>query len=121
MIKPKNRSGARGEKRAERFLIKKGYTVVAKNQRVGHVEIDLLAVKNDFLCLVEVKTRQSPDFGFPEEFVDRKKRERLIRAAKLLSARKAYRDLRIRFDIISVLYRDKEVEINHIENAFEQE
>ena len=120
MSKPKNRSGARGEKRAEKFLIKKGYTIAGRNQRVGHVEIDLLALKEDCLCLVEVKTRKSVDFGFPEEFVDRKKQERLIRAAKLLSARRAYRDMRIRFDIISVLYRDNEVDINHIENAFEE-
>lgn len=121
MPDPKNKLGPRGEKRAEQFLIKKGYTIVGKNKRVGHVEIDLLALKDDFLCLVEVKTRQSPDFGFPEEFVDRKKQVRLIRAAKLLASRKPYRDLRIRFDIISVLYQDREVEINHIENAFEQE
>lgn len=85
------------------------------------MEIDLLAVKGDCLCLVEVKTRKTSDFGFPEEFVDRKKQIRLIRAAKLLSARKAYRDMRIRFDIISVLYRDQDIEINHIKNAFEQE
>jgi putative endonuclease len=84
------------------------------------VEIDLLALKDDCLCLVEVKTRKSADFGYPEEFVDLKKQARLIRAAKLLSARKAYRDMRIRFDIVSVLFIDKAVEINHIENAFEE-
>ena len=120
MSKPKNRSGARGEKRAEKFLIKKGYTIMGRNLKVGHVEIDLLALKEDCLCLVEVKTRKTTDFGLPEEFVDRKKQERLIRAAKLLTARRAYRDMRIRFDIISVLYRDNEVDINHIENAFEE-
>ena len=94
---------------------------MGRNVRVGHVEVDLLAVRDDLLCLVEVKTRKSSDFGFPEEFVDRKKQERLIRAAKLLSARKAFRDKRIRFDIVSVLFTDDRAEINHIENAFEQE
>lgn len=121
MTDPKNKLGPQGEKRAERFLIKKGYTIAGKNKRVGGVEIDLLALKDDFLCLVEVKTRQSLDFGFPEEFVDQKKQVRLIRAAKLLSSRKAYLDLRIRFDIISVLYQGKTIEINHLENAFEEE
>ena len=84
------------------------------------MEIDLLALKDDFLRLVEVKSRQSMNFGFPEEFVVQKKQFRLIRAAKLLSSRKAFRDLRIRFDIISVLYQGKTVEINHLENTFEE-
>ena len=120
MSVPKNKLGVKGEKKAAQFLLKKGYSILGKNIRVGKVEVDLLVRKHDILCLVEVKTRASADFGFPEEFVDRNKQARLIRAAKLLASRKPYRDLHIRFDIISVLYQGKTFEINHIENAFEE-
>jgi putative endonuclease len=113
--------GPKGEARAEKYLIRQGYSVLKRNERVGGVEFDLIARKGDTLCLVEVKSRRSDAFGFPEEFVDAKKRKRMIRGAKLLASRKAFRDLQIRFDVISVLFRGKEVEINHIEHAFEQE
>lgn len=120
MVFPKKTLGQEGEKKAEHHLTGKGYTIVGRNQRVGKVEVDILARKGDILCLVEVKTRTSPAFGLPEEFVDQRKRARLIRAAKLLAARKPFRNLRIRFDIISVLVRGEEIQINHIENAFEE-
>jgi len=116
----KKSRGAAGEKKAENFLKTRGYDILGKNQRLGGVEIDLIASKNGFLCLIEVKTRSSNAYGFPEEFVDYKKQKRLIRGGKLLLNRKAYQNLKIRFDIISVLYEDKKVEINHIKNAFEE-
>ena len=116
----KKTRGREGEKKAENYLKSRGYDILGKNQQVTGVEIDLIACKDNFLCLVEVKTRSSNAFGFPEEFVDYKKQKRLIRAGKILLNRKSYQDLQIRFDIVSVLLKDKNAEINHIKNAFEE-
>jgi putative endonuclease len=115
----KSQSGREGEKEAARYLEKKGYEIVKRNFRTSGVEIDLIAITDDILCFIEVKTRKSSHFGFPEEFVDHRKMERIIRGASVFGNKKEYRHLKIRFDVISVLYRGKTFQINHLENAFE--
>jgi len=112
-------SGREGEKAAARFLEKNGYKILEYNYRVSGSEVDLIAAKDDTICFVEVKTRGTDDFGLPEEFVDRRKRAKIIRAAKIYSSSEKFIDFYVRFDIIAVLYRDGKVRINHIEHAFE--
>lgn len=116
-------SGAGGEEAAARFLEKKGYEIVKQNYRTCGVEIDLIARSGDTLCFVEVKTRKSDDFGLPEEYVDARKRRKIIRGARIFTAQKRYAQARVRFDIVSVDYdgRRKKFNIRHIEDAFEEE
>ena len=90
-----------------------------ENYRVSGSEVDLIAKKNDTVCFVEVKTRGSDDHGLPEEFVDRRKRNKIIRAARIFTADEKYIDFYVRFDIISVIYKDENIKINHIQHAFE--
>jgi len=113
--------GPSGEGAAARFLEKNGYEIVEYNYRVCGSEVDLIAKKDETLCFIEVKTRGSDDYGLPEEFVDKWKRRKIIRAAKVFIGQKVYEDFYVRFDIISVLHKSGEVEINHIEHAFEGE
>ncbi len=94
--------GAAGERCAAEFLARRGYRIVARNVRVEGVEIDLIAVRGDCCAFVEVKTRRGASCGAPEEAVDARKRERIVRgAAAWLRARRAGR-LRARFDVIAV-------------------
>jgi len=116
---PKTTTGAGGEKAAARFLEEKGYKVVERNFEVAGSEVDLIALKGDTLVFVEVKTRGTDDFGLPEEFVDRRKRNRIIRAARIYRATEEYINCFIRFDIIAVLYQQGDIIITHIEHAFE--
>ncbi|MCP5047799.1 MAG: YraN family protein [bacterium] len=112
--------GSAGERAAARFLQKKGYKILEQNYRVSGSEVDVIASKDDDLCFIEVKTRGSDDYGLPEEFVDDRKRRKIIRAAKIYSASEKYVDYYIRFDIISILYKQDDIIINHIEHAFEE-
>lgn len=116
-------SGTEGEKVAARYLEKNGYKILEKNYRVAGSEVDIIAQKDETLCFVEVKTRGSDDYGLPEEFVDERKRRKIIRAAKIYSSQKMYEDFYVRFDIISVLPEgeglDFDIKINHIQHAFE--
>ena len=114
-------SGKGGETAAARYLEKKGYEILNRNYRTCGAEIDVIVKKGETLCFVEVKTRRSGDFGFPEEFVDFRKRRKIIRAARVFSGRRKYAGMKIRFDIISVVYDGRKVKIDHIENAFEEE
>jgi putative endonuclease len=115
----KSAIGPGGEKAAARFLEKNGYEILEYNYRVSGSEVDLIAKKDDTICFIEVKTRGSDDFGLPEEFVDRRKRQKIIRAAKIFCARKPYDDFYVRFDIVAILHHGSEAGIKHIQHAFE--
>jgi putative endonuclease len=119
MTKEATGIGAGGEKSAAQFLVDQGYEILEYNYRVSGSEVDLIAFKDHTLCFVEVKTRGTDDYGLPEEFVDRRKIRKIMRAAKIFSADQKFQDCYIRFDIIAIIYQDNDIIINHIKHAFE--
>jgi putative endonuclease len=114
----RNQLGAQGEEAAARHLMFDGYSILERNWRAGHLEVDIIARKRGLLVFVEVKTLASDAVINPEEHVDRIKRQRLVEAAKIYMKRENL-DQQIRFDIISVTGYAPPFSINHIENAFE--
>lgn len=112
-----NQTGTTGEDIAASFLEKKGYSLLEKNWRFGHEEIDIIASNDSTLVIAEVKTRKSNYFGEPEEFVTRQKQKHLIKAANAY-IEKNNLDLDVRFDIIAVILSEKKQHIHHIEDAF---
>lgn len=113
----KQLQGLAGEDLAATLLAQKGYRILERNWRCGHLEVDIIAETDKHLVIVEVKTRKSVVFGMPEVFVDLQKQRHLIRAAMYYAKFKNVRK-EIRFDIISVVNSPECQEINHIENAF---
>ncbi len=111
-------SGSTGEEAAREYLLSKGYEIIAHNLRLVGVELDIIARSNDILCFIEVKTRLSDSWGRPEEFVDTRKQKRILRAASLFASRPAYRDLRMRFDVIAVSLGPSGPGIEYFEDAF---
>ena len=109
-----------GEKAAEDYLVEMDDLILERNYRLKFGEIDIIAARDGGLVFVEVKTRKSNLFGEPSEYVDRKKQERVKKAAMV------YADVEntdMRFDVIEVFYEEKNgelflVKVNHIENAF---
>lgn len=67
------RIGKWGEQIAAEYLEKKGYTILEKNCRTPHGEIDLVTMFEGITILVEVKTRTSGSFGLPEEGLTNRK------------------------------------------------
>jgi len=57
--------GQRGEAAAAAFLIKRGWQIIAKNYRINHFEIDLIASNNGAIALFEIKTRAESATSFP--------------------------------------------------------
>ncbi len=109
--------GKIGETIAEELLISSGYSIISRNERIGKDEIDIIAKINDWIIFVEVKTRTGL-FMMPEEAVDERKQNALIRFAENYLAKHRL-DVNIRFDIISVLLlQGEEPIVRHIENAF---
>jgi putative endonuclease len=69
--------GRAGEERAARYLTALGYVLLDRNWRCDQGEIDIVAMRDAHLCVIEVKTRRSDAFGHPFEAVDERKRRRL--------------------------------------------
>jgi putative endonuclease len=94
--------GKQGEAYARNFLDKKGLQVLTWNWRSGHHEIDIIATENNVIHFIEVKTRSTLTYGYPEESVSRKKFLNLKLAAVAFLVRYPHRG-RIQFDILSIL------------------
>jgi len=115
--------GASGEEVAAAFLRSKGAQILERNWRPAGFrirgEVDLVVRAGEFVCFVEVKTRQSSDFGEPQEAVGAAKRgqlERLARAWMQLHPDDEF----LRFDILEIWWRDGEnPRVAWIPNAFE--
>lgn len=105
--------GAKGEAKAKRYLVLRGWKILESNYNTPFGEIDIIAKRKDVIAFIEVKTRLSDAFGIPSEAVDNKRKQRYIMGAKYFLMNKNV-DLTVRFDIIEI-YRGQ---LNHIENAF---
>jgi len=108
-----------GQQEAEAFLLTSGYEILARNYRVRGGEIDLVAQQEDYIVFIEVKFRSGVGYGYPRESVGAAKQRRIVKTAMHYIAAHGLDNQDFRFDVVEVLSRDKHVEINHIENAFD--
>jgi putative endonuclease len=116
---PDHANGRRGEDLAHRYLQKRGFVVVARNHRArsGIGELDIVAWEGQMLVFVEVKSRQTEEFGSPDRAIDLDKRDRLIRAGRDY-ARRAGVDWRsVRFDIVNVVFTEPPT-VTHLRDVF---
>lgn len=115
MGKYRKNLGNWGEKLAESFLKKKGYQIVDRHyqKRVG--EIDIIAQKNNELIFIEVTTRTSLSFGWPEESIDWLKQEKIAQTIDHYLAEHPTFSGHYRFDCIIIIKR-KKVTIKHLKN-----
>lgn len=111
----KIKTGNKGETLAAEFLEEKGFTILERNFRFNHGEIDLIAQRENWVLFIEVKTRSSSLYGEPEEFVDSRKINKIFEAAEEWIFTTDWKG-HIRFDIISVKLGDRPV-IEHFEDA----
>lgn len=112
-----NELGKLGEDLAVQYLTDKGYEILERNWRNIHKEIDIIAKEGDDLVIVEVKARQTDEYGEPGIAVTKRKQRMLIAAANAYITRKGL-DVETRFDIVSIVFKDGEPVIEHIEDAF---
>jgi putative endonuclease len=102
---PAQRLGDAAESLVADRLATAGWTILARNVRVGRDELDLIAVDPGpppTTVVVEVRWRARRDFGLAEETVDARKRSRLRRAAWRWLEETAARHRPVRFDLVVV-------------------
>lgn len=123
MTDQRKRFGRRGEELAAGYLSEKGYRILDRNLYTRYGELDLIARKKfsgeDYLIFVEVKTRSSTRFGFPEQAVSAAKLEKMLKSAQIYLQIHPELDLPFQLDVISILLRDRDraPEIRHYENV----
>ncbi|CAN5717497.1 YraN family protein [soil metagenome] len=97
-------TGNLGELLAEEYFVKKGYIILHRNWRHKQLEVDMIAHKNNMLHFIEVKSRTSSDFGYPEENVTKQKIKFLIDAsAEFLYQYPQWK--RIQFDVLAIVMK----------------
>ena len=114
--------GAWGEEAAVGFLRRRAYTVLERNFRCRHGEIDIIAKKGRYIVFAEVKLRKNAEHGAAMEFVTAAKQRRIITTARLwLSTHDC--ELQPRFDVIEIYAPDglqtRRPLIRLIEDAFQ--
>ena len=111
--------GKRGEEAAACFLERREYEILDRNWKCITGEADIVALQDDTLCFIEVKTRKDAQKGFPSEAVDTRKRSRYERIAACYLKDHDYADVRVRFDIIAILVLGEDrAFLRHHLNAF---
>ena len=103
--------GRMGEDIAHRYLRRHGCIVASRNYRppAGRGEIDLVVWEREKLVFVEVKTRETGDFGEPDRAVDDEKRAHLVRVAQDYSRRAGVEWSLVRFDIVAVVLSPRRI------------
>lgn len=104
---PTQRTGQAAEALAAQTLSQAGLVLLAQNLRCKAGEIDLIAMDGATLVFIEVRKRQSLHYGGAAASVNRRKQQRLIRAAQYFLPRLTRRYFAgltppCRFDVISI-------------------
>lgn len=110
----RNDIGLGGENLTAEFLKSSGMRVVDRRAHTPYGEIDLVCLNGDEVVFVEVKTRTSGEYGFPEESVTETKQRHLRNSASWYLSKKRWGDRDWRIDVVSV---DREGSVVHFEDA----
>ncbi len=130
MSTPRQKLGKWGETLAADYLVSKGYTILERNARTAYGEIDLVArqeikIPSDqnssplITVFIEVKTRSTRTFGYPEESITARKQAHMLAAAQAYLQEHPELEGDWRIDVIAIQrYSSKqESAIVHFENA----
>jgi putative endonuclease len=113
-----NELGNLGEDMATAHLLKKSYKILARNYVYLKAEIDIIARNGNTIVIVEVKTRSTPDFGNPQDFLKPAQIKRLVEAAHHFVEELGEEDVEVRFDIVAIIKNKSGIKVEHLEDAF---
>ena len=113
--------GQRGENLACRYLEGMGHTILERNWRNSHLEIDIISFDPQGIHFVEVKTRQMSVQAPPQENVGKSKQARIVKAALgYLNTTQGLprKDIECFFDVIAITFEADQANIEWIPQAF---
>jgi putative endonuclease len=104
-----------------RYLEQEGFQIVARNLRLGRLELDVVARKGELVVIVEVRTRSQGAWTTAFGSITRLKRERVRRAGQRLWRDRYRKDPsveRLRFDAASVVFEGETPHVEYVAAAF---
>ena len=113
--------GKQGEDEVCQYLIRHGHTILDRNWRYGHLEIDIVSLAPDGIHFVEVKSRVVPVQGDPQDAVNAKKQKNIaVAAGKYMSMKENTlgSGLEVWFDVAAVVYDRGSMTVNYFAGAF---
>jgi putative endonuclease len=112
--------GQSGEREAVRVLKKNGCRIIERNYRNPFGEIDIIALDRGTIVFIEVKTRNETGLKNPKEAVTIQKQKRMIKTAEAWMKKNLKKaDAKARFDVIAIVKRLNNNEIEWVKNAFD--
>ncbi len=116
---PRRTFGNRGEELAVAFFEARGFRTVQRNWSCRVGEIDLICEKNGVTHFVEVKTRQSLEFGYPEEAITKSKLAHFRRAIESYLLSMANPPSNYQADALAILIKPGlDPEYHYVENVW---
>lgn len=112
----RRKTGCKGENMAAEFLLGKGYRIEERNWRFRHKEIDIIAIDQETLVIVEVKTRKIAPADYAE-VLSKTKQKYLTEAAEHYIREKNV-ETEVRFDLILITLQGDSWKIDHLTDAF---
>ena len=107
--------GATGEELAALYLTNNGYLILDHNWNLHRgCELDLVAMKDNTLHFIEVKTRSSDQYGEPQTAINWVKMKHICKAIQQYRYRRGFIDIAYQIDSIAIIYRtDNDYELKH--------
>lgn len=110
--------GRRGEQLAVEHLERIGFVVVARNARVGRLELDVIAQRGPLVVICEVRARTSDRLMSPAHSVDFRKVSRVRLAAVQWLKQAGLNHSQLRFDVASIVFETPKGRLSYLEGAF---
>jgi putative endonuclease len=110
--------GKIGEDLACDELDRRGYAILARRYRTRFGEIDIVARDGETIVFVEVKARESHEFGGSAAAVTPLKQQKVANMAVDYLARWRLTNVPCRFDVVAIDFDEGRPEITVYPNAF---
>jgi len=112
--------GSLGEQMACDYLNASGYKVLERNFSCKTGEVDIIALQEEAVVFIEVKTRSSDKYGMPSEAVSPAKQRKIIKTALYYLQSRKLLDYMCRFDVIEIkIDEENKNQVNLIKDAFQ--
>ena len=110
----RRRFGNQGEALAAGYLESKGFGILERQYSQPYGEIDLICLDGDEVVFVEVKSRRTNQYGYPEDSVTPKKIKHLLRVIEsyLVSSHRV--DKQWRIDVVAIEFYYEPPRVTHL-------
>lgn len=98
----KRKIGCQGEQLVAKYLKKQRVKILQTNYNCPVGEIDIVAMSNNTIIFVEVKSRSSTQFGLGREAVTLHKQRHIVRACQYYLLQNKLTGMQVRFDVAEV-------------------